>query len=479
MVLKLPFNLSKKNKTKKDELPLYVGQVTQILPENQKVNVSTTITRDILSGLKMQSNKYDAVDFVVDNTPDGKMALNTYLRLINQGVVIELYDKNTGRVTKDHDVELREFCATTLGGVTSAGLDGFLDQLYTSEILHGGMAVEVVVGKGASEIQAVLVVDPKTITEFDWLPDKQRYAAYQQGTSGEKRDLFEGNFFWIPHQPKPGKPDGTLQFQPSVNVLTQFYQTHQDITTVLHRIGYPKYLASINMEKLLADTPKDILADKNKRKEYFEGKIEEIKTGLSNIYRDSSFVLYDCITLQTIGGGVNGSGVDIRAALEVYDPLIVNAFQLTPVLMGRLSSGSYSLGTAEYKIAKDTMEVFRRSAKRMIENILNLWARVMGFNVYAKLTHNPIEWQVETEKYKANLLRMEKARRAEEYGYIDHETASIMALGDEANPQKEKVGLFEYLTKDIGSAEKTEEETTEEDTVEENDSKEENKDENE
>ena len=231
--------------------------------------------------------------------------------------------------------------------------------------------------------------------------------------------------------------------------MTQLYQLIRDSAVVLNRIGFPKYDIEIDLEQLINAATPDQLASPDKRKKLIEDTFSQVVSSMQIIGRDSNLIHFSSMKIDTIGGGVNGSGIDVRAWFEMLEPLVVNSFQLTPVLMGRLKSGSYSLGTAEYKIVKDTLEVLRRNSKRMLENIINVWARARGYNVYAVVTHNPIEWQIEKEKLDAELKRMEKARRAEEYKYVAHEDASVMALGDEANPQKEKPNLYEYVKKDL------------------------------
>lgn len=438
------FNKSKKPKEAQEE-EVFSGQVYVIPQSDKKISVETSKVTNLLQKLETTSDKFDAIDAIVEQTPDGKMAYNTYLRLANQGIKIELFNAKNGRPLKKYDTELRAFCAN-MGGNTSNGLDGLIDQLHGSAITHGGMACEVVVAPGAKEIEGVIVIDPKTITEFEWLEDKKRYAAYQQGTSGKKVDLYDGNFFWIPHQPKAGNPIGTLQFEPAIETMTQYYRFMRDRETILNRIGYPKYDISIDMEKFLASLPQQTKSDPEKLQKAITDNFEKISNGVSNISPGSSFIHYDSFSVNVVGGGVNGSGVDVRAWDSIFDALIPNAFQLTPVMLGRLKSGSYSLGTVEFKVVKDNVEVTRRASKRMIEKIINIWARVMGYNVYAVVTHNPVDWQTEEEKYKAQLLRLERARRVEEYGYAPKETTAIMAIGDDADPQEGKGDdRYEYL----------------------------------
>ena len=434
----------RKGKAKEEETPIATGQVYVIPQSEQKISVDTWKTTDLLRELTTTRDKFDAIDLIIDKTPDGKMAYNTYLRIANQGIKVEFFNAGTNRPLKKYDAEWRAFCAN-MGGNTSNGLDGLVDQLHGSEITHGGMACEVVVAPGANEIQNVIIIDPKTIKEFEWLPNENRYAAYQQGTGGKKVDLYEGNFFWIPHQPKPGHPDGTLQFEPAITTMTEYYQLIRDSLVVLNRIGFPKFDIEIAMEQLLANATPEQLADEKKRKKLIEDTFEVIKRQMNGIDRDSNLIHYDSVKVGVVGGGINGSGIDVRAWFEMLEPLVVNSFQLTPVLLGRLKSGSYSLGTAEYKIVKDTMEVLRRNSKRMIENIANLWARVNGYNVYAVVTHNPIEWQVEKEKYEAELLKMERARRAEEYRWLDHDAAAIIGVENDADAQEPREDLYEYI----------------------------------
>ncbi len=435
----------KKNKNKfLEETSIATGQISALPSSDKDIFIDNTKTIDLLQKLNMTYNKIDAIDIIINETADGKMAYNSYLRLANQGVNIELINAKTGKIVKKYDKELRQFCID-IAKNNSAGLDGLVDQLHGSSLARGGMAVEVVVSNDVSSIEEVILIDPKTITEFKWLEDKKRYAAYQNIVGSNKKvDLYEGNFFWIPHQPKPGRPDGTLQFEPAIMAVTQQYQLLQDSMAVMNRIGYPHYDVSISEEKLLASSSPDVLVDKEKRKKLFQDTFTRIKSGMQSIGTNSNIVHFDSVDVNVIGGGVNGSGIDVRAWFEVIDPLIINSFQVTPIMLGRLKSGSYSLGTAEYKIVTDTVETMRRSSKRMLEEIINIWAIVNGYNVKAKVTHKPIDWEKEKEKLEVELKKMEKARRAFEYSWIDNDTAAQMGINAERAVEQKPKGN-EYI----------------------------------
>ena len=237
-----------------------------------------------------------------------------------------------------------------------------------------------------------------------------------------------------------------MKFAPAVYIMIQYLQLIQDSSQVLHRIGYPRYDISIDRETFV-----NSLHDKSEsyvRKASNE-LFREIKNTVAGMGSKSDFLHFNEITMQAIGGGVNGAGIDVRAWFEVLDPLVVNAFQLTPVLMGRLNSGSYSLGSVEFKIVTDTVDSMRRGSKRILEEIARIWARVHGYNIVPKVEHNPIDWEKELDKLEAQLKEMQLNRRAEEYGYISHDDAASKTMGTEGADNNNSEGMYEYLNKDF------------------------------
>lgn len=449
--------LFNRKKDKEHNEKIYVGQVSQIPLKDRDIFVSVQKTTDLLQKIACEPNKFKAIDIIIDETPDGKQAYNTYLRLANQGINIELYNRNTGRRVKRYDTECRSFCSK-LGVNNSAGLDGLLDQLHGSSVAHGGMACEVVVNSDLTDIEDVLLIDPATFVEYKYLENEHRYAIYQSRDDFKKVDLYEGNFFFVPHQPKAGRPEGTLQFLPAVITMTQFYQFVADSFCVLRRIAYPRYLTTIDQEALLASVPASMKSTLEQQNKIMRDAFETISSNLASIGKDNDIVTTSSNKVEVIGGGVNGSGIDIRAWFEVLEPLIVNSFCMTPVLMGRLKTGSYSLGTVEFKIVTDTVDSMRRGSKRILEDIINLWARVRGYPVYAVVTHNPINWEVQKEKLEVELMRVQKARRAEEYGWITHDLAAVDGIGAEKAEGKNPEGLYEYVNHDFREPSKESEE---------------------
>ena len=412
----------------------------------KSVTNSRLKTVDLLQQLHDTQDKFKCVELIVEKTPDGAQALNVYLRLANQGVQIDLFNARTGAPVKKYDTEVRDFCAS-IGYNNSMGLDGFIDQLHASALTRTGMACEVVVADDAQSIEEVVMVDPAYF-QFEYLEDERRYAIYQTDVMNKsgKVDLCEGNFFFVPYQPKVGMPNGTLAFESAIVTVEQYYKLIDDSLTVLNRIGYPRYSHKIDRKALLESALPEDIATSAKAEEFMNRIFDQIESQMRTIGKDSDIISYDCVSTDVLGGGQNGSGIDLRSWFEALEPLIANSFHLTSVLLNRLDSGSYSLGTVEFKIVTETVDSMRRASKRILEQILNMWARVNGYNVYCRVSHKPIDWTTELEKLNAEVKKMEKFRRAEEYRWISHDRAAQETMGVE-NADKPDAGFFEYLKK--------------------------------
>lgn len=437
-------------KEKSEEKDINYSRVSVVPQENQRISVSFQKTIDFLAELNRESDTIKCIDLILDKTSDGKQALNIYLRLANQGISIEWFNANNGKPIKKYNKESDDFCSR-LGKNNNSGLDGLLDQFHYSAIAHGGMACEILVDKKMSDISDVALIDPATFSRFEWIPNENRYAIYQKSTGGKEVDLYTGNFLYVPHQPKVGRPEGSLQFEPAVLAVTQFYTLFDTSLQILKRIGYPRYKFTINRKDFIDSLPASCKTPE-KIKKMLEDHIANIRVQSSKFRADSDLILTDDTGVEVIGGGVNGAGVDVRAWFEVIEPLLINGFQLTPVLMGRLKGGSYSLGSVEFKIVTDTVDSMRRASKRILEDILKMWARVKGYNIYPKVTHNPIDWEKELDKLNAQLKNMEKNRRAQEYGWISSDEAASSALGVEKADNEDSKGLYEYLKKSTGAS---------------------------
>jgi hypothetical protein len=460
--------VAKKNKELTAEEYSY-GQVSVIPASSKDVPATYPKVADVLVELNNTNDVRSAIDVIISKTPDGKAALNTYLRLANQGIKIEWFNKNTGKRTKRYDGESDAFCSY-MGLNNASGLDGLIDQFHYGAVISGGMAAEVVVSKGADEIDEVVIVDVSTIDKFVWDDKLKRYRIYQKqdGMGGKAVDLCEGNFFYIPNEPKPGSPKGTLQFESAVYSMAHYLKLMRDSNAVLERIGYPRYNTSIDDEKWYASLPGSVRNDPVKLKEAATKYFNEVKAQCALAGYNSDFIAWGSVKREQMGGN-SSLGVDVRSFTEITDIEIPQSFTIPPIIMGRgQGKGSYALGTVEMEILVGKIESMRRASKRIIENIMNLWARVKGYNITCKVTHNAIDWEKQIDKLTAQLKKLELYRRLDEYGYIERDDAARnVADVEKAEGKKPPDGSYEYLKQSSTGTDKPDDSgktKTEEDT---------------
>jgi hypothetical protein len=73
----------------------------------------------------------------------------------------------------------------------------------------------------------------------------------------------------------------------------------------------------------------------------------------------------------------------------------------------------------------------------LIEDIGAIWLQLNGYQGTLKMTHNPLEYQSEEQKWTAQKAKDEHYQLAEEQGWINTDEAAQGALGtDKATGEK-------------------------------------------
>ncbi len=435
-------------------------RVSAVSSRDQTLYQSTRISKDILTELTQATDKFKAIDTIVNKTPDGKTALNVYVTFTNRGGEYKFYHPKTGKRNKKPDADFRKW-RERIGYNNGSGLDGIMDVLARSAYTRGGIAFEVIVSDDMKTINDIAVVDPASFQSFEWIESEGRYAIYQKREDAKKVDLYSGNFVYFPYQPNVGSPVGTLKFEPAISAMTTYYQHIIDSTVVLNRIGYPKYDVAINAQAILDSASASEKATFDDRMNLMNSAFDDTAGNMASIGRDSDIIHFDHTEIKTIGGSA-GSGIDVRAWLDVDVPLVCNSFCLQPIMMGRQKEGSYALGSATFKAFVDGVESTSKDLKRANEYIANIWARLNGYNVVCEFEPTPLDWMKEVDRWEARLKEQEFFRRSEEYGYIDKDRAAIRLHNVEKATGTTKPDMFEFLEHQYETATTVEEVVVEE-----------------
>ena len=390
----------------------------------------------LLTDLRSKSNIGEQIETIVAKDPDVSQAVWAFQRLCMQGIKIEIRDLNGVRIPEAED--LFNYECRFWNRLGEDGLDGIIDNLHKVGLLYNIMMVEVVVSKKAAHtFSGIYIIDPRTL-EFklenrngveQWVPYQD-----QQGT---KVDLTKGNVFWVVVNPDITTPTGPYLLESAVGAVDYKLQTIKDSSAVLRRQGYPYNIFSINKERVVNSLPQSQRNDRKEVKRAIEDAVEMARAVAVNREPTQDIVVTDDINIERSSNSSAGSSIDTRAWFDTIDVQMLNGCKTLGFLMNRNSGTTESWGTVQMKIITDMVQSFQQKSKRLIENIGAIWLQLNGYQGTLKLTHNPLEYQSEKQKWEAQKTKDEHYKTAEDQGWINKDEAAQGAVGnDKATGEK-------------------------------------------
>lgn len=395
-------------------------------------------TTALLTDLRSKTSIGEQIETIVARDPDVSQSVWAFQRLCMQGVNIEITDLQGNRIPEAENlfnVQCRHW--NKLG---EDGLDGIIDSLHKVGLLYNVMMVEVVVdNKGENTFSGIYIIDPRTL---EWQLEKrdgvEQWIPYQD-QQGNKVDLTKGNVFWVIANPDITKPNGAYLLESAVPAVDYKLQTIRDSSAVLRRQGYPYNVFSINKERVVNSLPASQRNDKNAVNDAIQRAVELASSVAVGREPTQDIVVTDDIEVNRNSNSSAGSSIDTRAWFDTIDVQMLNGCKTLGFLMNRASGQTESWGTVQMKIITDMVKSFQQKSKRLIEDIGAIWLQLNGYQGTLKLTHKPLEYQSEIQKWDAQNKKDEHFKTAEDQGWINIDEAAQGATGNsKATGQKQQ-----------------------------------------
>ena len=392
----------------------------------------------LLTELRSKSDVGEQIEVIASKDPDVSQSVWAFQRLCMQGINIEIRDMNGTRIPEAED--LFNYQCRFWNRLSADGLDGLIDNLHKVGLLYNIMMVEAVVDKrGENTFSGIYIIDPRTV-EFklesrdgvdQWIP--------YQDQEGNKVDLTKGNVFWVVANPDMTTPKGPYLLESAVPAVDYKLQTIKDSSAVLRRQGYPYNIFSINKERVIASLPVSQRNDQKAVKEAIKDAVDLAASVAVGREPTQDIVVTDDIEVERSAASSAGSSIDTRAWFDTIDVQMLNGCKTLGFLMNRASGQTESWGTVQMKIITDMVKSFQNKSKRLIEDIGAVWLQLNGYQGTLKLTHNPLEYQSEQQKWEAQNKKDEHYKTAENQGWINVDEAAQGALGvDKATGEKQE-----------------------------------------
>lgn len=433
------FAKSKKPNTKTEVNVIEVKEGNKI--SYAGYNIGDTETQEyqassLLTELRSKSDVGEQIEVITAKDPDVSQSVWAFQRLCSQGVNIEIRDMNGTRMPEAET--LFNYQCRFWNRLSNDGLDGIMDSLHKAGLLYNIMMVEVVVSSvNENTFSGIYLIDPRTI---DWKLEKrdgiEEWIPYQD-QDGTKVDLTTGNVFWVVVNPNITVPNGPYLLESAVPAVDYKLQTIKDSSAVLRRQGYPYNIYSINKERVINSLPVNQRNDRKAVRAAIKDAVDLASQVAVNREPTQDIVVTDDISVERSSNSSASSSIDTRAWFDTIDVQMLNGCKTLGFLMNRNSGTTESWGTVQMKIITDMVKSFQNKSKRLIEDIGAIWLQLNGYQGTFKLTHNPLEYQSEQQKWTAQNQKDTHYKTAEDQGWINVDEAAQGAIGnDKATGQK-------------------------------------------
>lgn len=405
-------------------------------------NIGDTQTQEysqataLLTDLRNRTSVGEQIEIIAARDPDVSQSVWAFQRLCMQGINIEIKDLQ-GKALPEAELLFNQQCRSW-NKLGEDGLDGIIDSLHKVGLLYNVMMVEVVVDKnGGNTFSGIYIIDPRTI---EWKLEKRdgvdQWIPYQD-QQGNKVDLTKGNVFWVVVNPSITSPNGPYLLESAVSAVDYKLQTIRDSSAVLRRQGYPYNVFSINKERVINSLPPSQRNDSKKVNDAIRNAVELASSVAVNREPTQDIIVTDDISVERNSNSSAGSSIDTRAWFDTIDVQMLNGCKTLGFLMNRNSGTTESWGTVQMKIITDMVRSFQNKSKRLIEDIGAIWLQLNGYQGTLKVTHKPLEYQSEIQKWDAQNKKDEHFKTAEDQGWINVDEAAQGAIGnDKATGEK-------------------------------------------
>lgn len=389
-----------------------------------------SITQSLLSELRNEPDTGKQIEIIAKRDPDVSMAVWAFQRLAFQGFNIEITDMN-GKRLKDSENLFAEQCKFW-NPISNDGLDGIVDNLHKTGLLYNIMMIEVVTSKNSKNtFDAIYIIDPRDLEwKLEEREGKQVWIPYQN-QNGTKVDLTQGNIFWAIANQDMTTPIGPYLLEPAIAAVDYKLQTIQDSSLVLRRNGYPFNIWSLNKKRLVESLPAAERNNSKKVNEAIRQAITDARAAATNRQPTQDIIVTDDIEINKSSNTSAGSSIDVRAWYDEVDVQIMNGVKSLGIILNRTQGNTETWGSVQMKIIADMVKSFQRKTKRIIEQVGGMWLQLNGIQGYFRLTHNPLDYQSETQKWESQLKKDEHYQVSQNQRWISADAAANGATGNE------------------------------------------------
>lgn len=400
---------------------------TSSLPKND-LNLANI---DITGTYRFGNNTSTVLRNLIRANPDLGAALSAHLRMgIPERYIAPAYNPdgsfNVDGTRLAMEILMRFDTAPgyDTGFSTTGSIRSVSEGLAKDLILEGAMAVELVLNKARQPASLAPVAFSK-IKFYDDHSAGSKTLRPVQDVGGVEIDLDKPNFFavWLdpslldayPHPPMESAIQPTLASNQFLNDLRRLCQRHV----------YPRYVATLDGEKLAKHMPENVANDPTLREAWLNEVMTSVETAIQDLGVEDALVLYDFVTVKFIEGQDGDVPETFNTVKDILNGKIATGAKSMPALLGH-GNGTQNVASTETMIAMLTSNsMVRIKLQEIFSKNLTLACKLFGIDVSVKFEFDDINLRPELELEAFKAMKQSRILEQLSLGLISDEEACL------------------------------------------------------
>jgi len=378
------------------------------------------------------------MQYLADLAPEFSAALWHFARFSNPGWELVALQPGTGGDPDSAEADPRgqawldEFVGVLTGYYQS--LDVIWARLHIGAFMRGAYAAELVLNDSGREALDFATPDPSSF-RFQKREDPDRGEVWQLGQlqGWQFVPITVETVAYLPIDPFPASPYGRPPASAALFTSLFLIAILHDLRRVVQQQGWPRYDLAVQLEKLRASMPEDVLADPEAYASWINHTLDEIAEAFTTLPPDAAFAHTDDVTVGRPTGAVDSSALSQTDLLiNALERMLARGLKTMPVMLGLTEGMSEANANRQYEAYIATIQAFQHHCENLVSHLFTLGAQAAGIqtNIVLRFAVNRAA-EAQRDAVTESLQIANAAAKRDE-GWNDQDTASREVTGHDA-----------------------------------------------
>jgi hypothetical protein len=380
-----------------------------------------------------QMTPADLIPRMIRVSPEMSRALYDYLRIANPGWTLKAVKPNTDLP----DLGAQEWCdffIRTLNARPGKNAETTFNTILSGIFVRGALFFEVVLSpKDKRTFVDIVTPDPYTV-RFRVADDPMtgsRGFELVQGTDRKAPVLNRPTIKYIPVDPVPDSPYGTSPLAPGLFPSLFIITMLQDARRVVAQQGWPRLDIMVKVAEIIATmTPADQKKPEVVRA-YVQKAVDDISNSYSQLDPDQAWVHSDTVEFGDPIGAI-GHLEGVGSLFDLLERMAVRAMKSMPLLFGMPEGVSEANANRQWEVHVTSIKAMQKIAEEALSSGFTLCLEANGVAAQAKFKFDEMRAIEELREAQTLFQKGENAQMFELLGYMEHDEASMYAVGHPA-----------------------------------------------